>query len=98
MTVAEKIIIKKLKERAMSMANYLVADEAEDFVENLEDYHWKIEGDEEIENALDEIRRSIEEGTVDATLEIINKYIVEPEHIYIEILKFYQLSTMTRED
>ena len=68
-----------------SLSSYL-SEEGDDFLENLGDQEWNV-SDAEYDDACDAIADSILRDSAEDTLAVISKYIPEPQHIYVDVLK-----------
>jgi len=90
MNKQECILTKNLIENGLGMADYLCADQAKDFIDQLVEFHWNEDiAEEDVQDGIHEMIVAIDTMTSTETLAVIAKYVGEPEHVYIDTLKFY---------
>ena len=90
MNQQEHILIKNLIENGLGMADYLCADQAKDFIDQLVEFHWNEDITEgAVQDGIHDMIDAIDNKSAAETLAVIAKYVGEPKHIYIDVLKFY---------
>jgi hypothetical protein len=85
-----KSVINGCIESGLELANYLCGDEARSFIDELVEFHWNEDiAEEDVQDGIHEMIVAIETMDATETLAVIAKYVGEPKHIYIDVLKFY---------
>lgn len=79
----------EFKSLVASICEYGYSTEAEDFLENIGEYHWKSEDEDTQLEGYDEIKKALDTASPRECLDIIDKYIEvnDTSHIVIKLLK-----------